>query len=162
MDVVAAESAAAFEELTLSDRDDLLTWQEPRAWPNQFRAARFLSAVDLVQLDRLRRRVMQITDSWFGDVDVILGGPLAGPMGIITNFSGHPCLVQRAGFRMSPTRTNRGMGAPPAVADTAEHRVPHSVVLWGRLFDEGPILRLGRALEVALGVSTERPSRFDV
>jgi Asp-tRNA(Asn)/Glu-tRNA(Gln) amidotransferase A subunit family amidase len=160
-DVLYAEAAAAFEDMTLSDRDDLLTWQDERAWPNKFRAARFISAIDLVQLDRLRRRVMQVADGWFQDVDVIMGAPLSGPMTVITNFTGHPCLVQRAGFRMSPTRITRGIGVPPAVADGATHRVPHSVLLWGRLFEEGTILRVGRALEAALDVSQERPPGFE-
>ncbi len=60
-----AEAAAAFEELTLSDRDDMLTWQDKEAWPNGFRKARFLSAVDHVQLDRLRRLVMTEMDAVF-------------------------------------------------------------------------------------------------
>jgi Asp-tRNA(Asn)/Glu-tRNA(Gln) amidotransferase A subunit family amidase len=157
LDVLYAEAAAAFEELTLSDRDDLLAWQDEVSWPNRFRAARFLSAVDLIQLDRLRRLVMQVADGWFQSVDAIIGGPAAGPMSIITNFSGHPCLVQRAGFRMSPTRLQRGIGALQVTAPGEVHRVPHSVCLWGRLFDEGTILRLGRALEQALDVRVERP-----
>ena len=55
--VLFAEAAAAFEELTLSRQDDQLTVQVPDAWPNLFREARFLSAVDFVQADRLRRKV---------------------------------------------------------------------------------------------------------
>jgi Asp-tRNA(Asn)/Glu-tRNA(Gln) amidotransferase A subunit family amidase len=157
VDILYAEAAAAFEEMTLSDRDDLLTWQAPEAWPNKFRAARFLSAIDHIQLDRLRRRVMQVADGWFHEVDAIIGGPLAGPMSIITNFTGHPCLVQRAGFRMSPTRTQRGMGAALRTEGEALHRVPHGICLWGRLFEEETILRLGRALEAALDVRADRP-----
>jgi Asp-tRNA(Asn)/Glu-tRNA(Gln) amidotransferase A subunit family amidase len=157
-DVLYAEAAAAFEEMTLDGRDDLLTWQDERAWPNKFRAARFISAVDLIQLDRLRRQVMRVADGWFETVDLIAGGPLSGPMTLITNFTGHPCLVQRAGFRMSPSRLQRGLGSQPSLAtDGMLHRVPHSVCLWGRLFDEATLLRVGRALEAALGVSTVRP-----
>ena len=160
VDVLYAEAAAAFEELTLSGRDDLLTWQEPQAWPNAFRRARFISAVDLVQLDRLRRLVMRETDRWFQSVDAIIGGPNVGPMGIITNFTGHPCLALRSGFREIATRTSRGLGMP-VVADAGPlHRVPHSVWLWGRLFDESTILALGQALEQELGVASERPAGF--
>ena len=65
MAVLYAEAAAAFEELTLSDRDDLLVWQDKGAWPNAFRKARFLSAVDHVQLDRLRYQVMQAMGGLF-------------------------------------------------------------------------------------------------
>jgi Asp-tRNA(Asn)/Glu-tRNA(Gln) amidotransferase A subunit family amidase len=63
-----AEAAAAFEELTLEDTDDTLARQDAGAWPNSFRKARFLSAVDHIQLDRLRRRVMQEMDALFSRV----------------------------------------------------------------------------------------------
>ncbi len=159
-DILTAEAAAAFEELTLSDRDDLLTWQENFSWPSTFRRARFLSAVDHVQRDRLRRLVMQEAARWFATVDVILGGPLVGPMALISNFTGHPCLALRSGFRELGTRAPRGLGVPVAVADGPLHRVPHSVWLWGRLYDEGSILRLGRALEATFNVAHERPQGF--
>ncbi len=135
--ILHAEAAAAFEELTLSDGDDLLARQDAKAWPNTFRAARFLSAVDHVQLDRLRRQVMLDMDAAFAGVDAIIGPAQVGPMLTITNFTGHPCLVLRAGFR--------------------DARTPHATCLWGRLFDEGTILSLGLALERALGVSQRRP-----
>jgi hypothetical protein len=70
-----AEAAAALEELTLEDIDDTLTRQDPGAWPNSFRKARFLSAVNHIQLDRLRRRVMQEMDVLFRRLDVS-GSPL--------------------------------------------------------------------------------------
>ncbi len=127
--ILTAEAAASFEQLTLSDRDDLLAWQEPRAWPNTFRRARFLSAIDHIQADRLRRRVMQAMAAVFDQVDAIIGPPLAGPMLLISNFTGHPCLVLPSGLR-------DGM--------------PQALCLWGRLFEEGTILRLGRALEPLL------------
>ena len=78
-----AEAAAAFEELTLEDIDDTLARQDPGAWPNSFRKARFLSAVDHIQLDRLRRRVMQEMDALFGRVDVLLAPTATGPMTVI-------------------------------------------------------------------------------
>lgn len=161
MATLFAEAAAAFEPLTLNDDDDRLTWQEPGAWPNTFRKARFLSAVDHVQLDRLRRRVMQDMDAAFCGIDAIIGPCLAGPLLIITNFTGHPCLAMRCGFRESPTRKalslaearldQGGDGAGP------EHTVPHAISLYGRLFDEGTILRIGVALEALLDVASRRP-----
>ena len=161
MSTLIAEAAASFEELTLSDRDDELTWQEPGAWPNTFRKARFLSAIDHIQLDRLRRRVMQDMDAAFREVDAMIGPPLAGPMLIITNYTGHPCLVLPSGFRQSETRSPLSLAR--ARLDQGEqtagpkHTVPHSVCLWGRLFEEGTILRLGRAIEAACGVRHRRP-----
>jgi Asp-tRNA(Asn)/Glu-tRNA(Gln) amidotransferase A subunit family amidase len=159
MNILRAEAAASFEALTLQDQDDALTWQEPAAWPNSFRKARFLSAVGHVQLDRLRHRVMREMQSAFLDVEAMIGPALAGPMLIITNFSGHPCLVLRSGFRQSETRRKLSMTRPSG--ETARegmlHTVPHGICLWGRLFDEGTILRLGVALEQALDVAQQRP-----
>jgi Asp-tRNA(Asn)/Glu-tRNA(Gln) amidotransferase A subunit family amidase len=72
MNVLYAEAAAAFEDLTLSDLDDTLKWQDDGAWPNTFRKARFLSAVDHVQLDRLRYQVMLAFDELFGKIDAVI------------------------------------------------------------------------------------------
>jgi Asp-tRNA(Asn)/Glu-tRNA(Gln) amidotransferase A subunit family amidase len=159
MNALLAEAAASFEELTLSDRDDMLTWQDAAAWPNAFRKARFLTAIDHIQLDRLRRRVMQDMAAAFEGVQAMVGPALAGPMLVITNFTGHPCVVLRSGFRQSATRAAVTLGRISANPDTdgALHPVPHPICLYGRLFDEGTILRLGRALEAALGVRDRRP-----
>jgi Asp-tRNA(Asn)/Glu-tRNA(Gln) amidotransferase A subunit family amidase len=164
MNTLFAEAAASFERLTLDDDDDRLTWQEPGAWPNTFRKARFLSAVDHIQLDRLRRRVMQDMDATFQGVDAIIGPCLSGPMLIITNFTGHPCLVLRSGFRKSPTRQRLSLAKARldqgAEGDGEELLVPHAISLYGRLFDEGVLIRIGAALEARLDVAGRRPS-FD-
>ncbi|MFW5881830.1 MAG: amidase, partial [Roseicyclus sp.] len=97
MNILYAEAAAAFEDLTLTGADDTLTWQDDGAWPNTFRKARFLSAVDHVQLDRLRLRVMKALDGLFREIDVLIGPFMTGPMLIASNFTGHPCLHLRAG-----------------------------------------------------------------
>ena len=94
----AREAAAAFEEVTLENTDDMLTRQDPGAWPNSFRKARFLSAVDHIQLGRLRRRVMQVMETIFRKVNVILTPAIAGKMTLIGNMTGHPCVTIRAGF----------------------------------------------------------------
>ena len=70
--ILFAESAAAFEELTLSHKMDELKAQVPDAWPNTFRQSRFLSAVDFVQADRMRRKIAATMASLFKDVDVML------------------------------------------------------------------------------------------
>ena len=163
MNVLYAEAAAAFEELTLSDRDDLLTWQAPAAWPNTFRKARFLSAVDHVQLDRLRYQVMLALDGLFAKVDALIGPFATGPMLIASNFTGHPCLHLRAGFLDLPDRGYPGLGSSRLVtvdpADTRPRfRVPQGISLWGRLFDEGRLVTLGIALEREIGVAGERPA----
>jgi Asp-tRNA(Asn)/Glu-tRNA(Gln) amidotransferase A subunit family amidase len=148
-----AEAAAAFEELTLGGRDDELVWQADTAWPNTWRKARFLSAVDHVQADRLRYRVMTAFDAIFRDVDAMIG-PFGGDMLIATNFTGHPCLQLRAGF---VERETRGAAASDGGAPR-RFRVPAGVSLWAGLFDEGRLCNLGIALEAALGVADRRPA----
>jgi Asp-tRNA(Asn)/Glu-tRNA(Gln) amidotransferase A subunit family amidase len=161
MNTLFAEAAAAFERLTLDDEDDRLTWQDPGAWPNTFRKARFLSAVDHVQLDRLRRRVMRDMDAAFQGVDAMIGPCLAGPMLLITNFTGHPCLALRCGLRQSPTRQRLSLARArlDQGSDGQGERftVPHAISLYGRLFDEGTVLRIGAALEAKLAVADMRP-----
>jgi Asp-tRNA(Asn)/Glu-tRNA(Gln) amidotransferase A subunit family amidase len=163
MNVIYAEAAAAFEELTLCDLDDTLKWQDDGAWPNTFRKARFLSAVDHVQLDRLRYQVMLALDGLFAKVDAVIGPFMTGPMLIASNFTGHPCLHLRAGFLDLATRGGASLGAGKLTtgepqAEGRTFRVPQGISLWGRLFEEGPILNLGMALERELGVAAKRPS----
>jgi Asp-tRNA(Asn)/Glu-tRNA(Gln) amidotransferase A subunit family amidase len=162
MNMLFAEAAASFEELTLTDRDDLLTWQSAAAWPNGFRRARFLSAVDHIQLDRLRRLVMQTMDPILRSVDVVIGPSMTGPMLVITNFTGHPCLCLPSGLRQSPARgaasLSRARLETETPRGTPQFAVPHSVSLWGRLFDEGPVLALGQALESAFAMTGRRPT----
>lgn len=163
INLLYAEAAAAFEELTLDNTDDSLTWQDAGAWPNTFRKARFLSAVDHIQLDRLRLRVMKALDDLFAQVDVVVGPFMTGPMLVATNFTGHPCLHLRAGFLDIGTRGKASLGAGKLTVgeEDAEGRtfvVPQGISLWGRLFEEGPILNLGMALEAALRVAERRPT----
>ena len=162
MNIVYAEAAAAFEELTLSNLDDTLTWQDDGAWPNTFRKARFLSAVDHVQLDRLRYRVMLALDGLFLEVDALIGPFMTGPMLVASNFTGHPCLHLRAGFLEVGSRSEASLGAGKLTTGEADtsgktFTVPQGISLWGRLFEEGPILNLGMALERELAVATRRP-----
>ncbi|WP_212523531.1 amidase [Actibacterium sp. MT2.3-13A] len=162
MNTLYAEAAAAFEELTLSGADDSLTWQDDVAWPNTFRKARFLSAVDHVQLDRLRYQVMLALDGLFDRVDALIGPFSTGPMLVASNFTGHPCLHLRAGFEDLPTRGGAALEAGNLSSGAAgrtgrRFTVPQGVSLWGRLFQEGPLLNLGMALERELGVAARRP-----
>jgi Asp-tRNA(Asn)/Glu-tRNA(Gln) amidotransferase A subunit family amidase len=153
---LAAESAAAFEELTLSGRDDLLRRQISNAWPNSFRQARYFSAVDYVQADRLRRKVMQEAHDFFAQVDVVFGPSFENPMLSLTNFTGQPCLALRAGFEEITPRAL--FDHPENDSDETLHRIPRSVSLWSSLFQEGKLIALGRALEAELGVVDERPA----
>ncbi|MHC4810557.1 MAG: amidase [Planctomycetota bacterium] len=138
--ILEVEAAAAFQHLTLSGEDDQLVWQAPEAWPNTFRAAHFHSAVDLLQSMRMRRTVAERMDAVFADLDAILAPSFAGGLNLMTNFTGHPCLVLRSGF------DDRGR--------------PRGVSLFGRLGDDAALAELGVALERELGVADRTPPGF--
>lgn len=160
--ILFAEAAAAFEELTLSHQVDELKAQVPDAWPNCFRQARFLSAVDFVQTDRMRRKVAQEMARIFADVDLLLVPSLRDEMLVITNFTGHPSLTLRAGFvEVSEARSDWAPDPKhPLPRFSPPRRVPHGVTLIGKLFDEGTIAQAGLAMEKAFGVAAEHPPQF--
>ncbi|MGA8671991.1 MAG: amidase, partial [Terracidiphilus sp.] len=160
--ILFAESAAAFEELTLSHRVDELKAQVPDAWPNAFRQSRFLSAVDFVQTDRFRRKVAQEMARIFSEIDLLLVPSLRDEMLVIGNFTGYPSLTLRAGFvEVSEARSDWAPDPEhPLPKFSPPRRVPHGVTLIGRLFDEGTVVQAGRALEKAFGVAGERPAGF--
>ena len=157
-----AEAAASFEQLTLSGGLREMRVQTPDAWPNLFRQARFLSAVDFVQTDRFRRKVAQEMARIFSQVDLLLVPSLRDEMLVISNNTGHPSLTLRTGFvEVSEARSD---WAPdprhPLPKFSPPRRVPHGVTLIGRLFDEGTLGRVGIAIERACGVAAERPPGF--
>lgn len=160
--ILFAEAAAAFEELTLGGGLEQLKMQVPDAWPNIFRQSRFLSAVDYVQTDRMRRKVAVEMARLFSQVDMLLVPSLRDEMLTITNFTGHPSLTIRAGFvEVSEARSD---WAPdplhPLPTFHPPRRVPHGVTLIGRLFDEGTLGRVGLELERYFGVASSRPPGF--
>ena len=162
--ILFAEAGAAFEELTLSGGLNELKAQVPDAWPNIFREARFLSAVDFVQADRFRRKVAEEMARVFSEVDLLLVPSLRDEMLTLTNFTGHPSLTLRAGFvEVAKARSD---WAPdphnPVPTFSTPRRVPHGVTLIGRLFDEGTLGGAGLALERAFGVADQRPPGFRV
>jgi Asp-tRNA(Asn)/Glu-tRNA(Gln) amidotransferase A subunit family amidase len=160
--ILFAEGAAAFEEYTLDRKMNELKAQVPDAWPNLFRQARFLSAVDFVQADRLRRKVAEEMARVFSEVDILLVPSLRDEILTITNFTGQPSLTLRAGFvEVSEARSD---WAPdpnnPLPKFNPPRRVPHGVTLLGRLFEEGRMCEVGIALERAFNVMGEHPPGF--
>ena len=135
--LVNVEAAAAFQELTLSGRDAELRQQEARAWPNIFRAAHFISAVEYVQMQRLRRRMMELMRELMSQVDVIAAPGAGHAFLLLTNLTGNPSLTLPVGFR--------------------ENGTPLALTLHGRLFDEGTLCQMGMALEAELGQRERRP-----
>ena len=160
--ILFAEASAAFEELTLSHKVDELKMQVPDAWPNCFRQSRFLSAVDLVQADRFRRKVAQEMARVFTEVDMLLVPSLRDEILVITNSTGHPSLTLRAGFvEVSEARSDWAPDPKhPLPRFSPPRRVPHGVTLIGRLFDEGTMAEVGLALERQFAVAGERPPGF--
>ena len=160
--ILFAEAAAAFEDLTLTGGLKELKAQVPDAWPNLFRQARFLSAVDFVQADRFRRSVAQEMARIFSQVDLLLVPSLRDEMLTITNFTGHPSLTLRAGFvEVSEARSDWAPDpAHPLPRFSSPRRVPHGITLIGRLFDEGTLGRAGLALERILDIAAARPVGF--
>ncbi len=160
--ILFAEAAAAFEEITLDRQIDTLKMQVPDAWPNLFRQSRFLSAVDFVQADRLRRKVAVEMGRVMSEVDLLLVPSLRDDILNITNATGHPSLTLRAGFvEVSEARSDWAPDpARPLAKFSPPRRVPHGVTLIGRLFEEGTLGQAGIALETAFGVASERPAGF--
>ena len=155
--IVTVEAAGAFSELTFSNRDDELGWQDKEAWPNIWRAARLFPAADYVQIDRLRRRAMEAVAKAFEGFDALIGPHFAGGALLATNATGHPQLAVRTGFAQTPTRSR---SADAAKEGGEKFRTPRGISLWANLFEEGKIIALGRALEEALGAARERPKGF--
>ena len=157
-----AEGAASFEEITLNHAVDQLKMQTHDSWPNLFRQARFLSAVDFVQTDRFRRKVCQEMARILSDVDLLLVPSLRDEMLTISNNTGHPSLTLRAGFvEVSEARSDWAPDPQhPLPKFVPPRRVPHGVTLIGRLFDEGTLCRVGMALERAFAVASDHPPGF--
>ena len=162
MPILFAEGAASFEELALNNQLGELKVQVKDAWPNLFRQARFLSAVDFVQADRLRRKVAFEMAHIFKEVDLMIVPSLRDEQLTITNFTGHPSLTMRAGFvEVSEARSDWAPDPTnPLPKFSPPRRVPHGITILGRLFDDGLLGQVGLALEHAFGVVGETPPGF--
>ena len=161
--ILFAEAAAAFEELTLSGGVDQLKVQVPDAWPNIFRQARFLSAVDFVQADRLRRSVAQEMARIFSQVDLLLVPSLRDEMLTISNFTGHPSLTFRAGF-VEVARGAQRLGARSGAIRCRSSRRRAACRTASRssaaFSTKARWPRAGLAFERAFNVAGERPAGF--
>ncbi|UCG85277.1 MAG: amidase [Gemmatimonadota bacterium] len=140
--ILNAEAAAAFEELTRSNRDDLFVRQDQRAWPNSFRQSRLIPAVDYIEANRIRTMVMQALDAAMSGLDLFVT-PTNGPnVLLMTNLTGHPSVTLPNGFR--------------------EDGTPVSISFIGALFGEGTMLRVAKAYQDATDFHTRQPSEFAV
>lgn len=135
--LIGAESAAAFDDLTRSGRDSLFVQQHKFAWGNQFRAARFIPAVEYIQAQRVRSLLIEEMAGLMKTVDVYVCPTFEGNNLLLTNLTGHPCVVVPSGFR-------------------ADGR-PLSITFCGRLFDEGTLMAVAKKYQDATDFHKKRP-----
>jgi Asp-tRNA(Asn)/Glu-tRNA(Gln) amidotransferase A subunit family amidase len=142
--ILVAEAAAAFDDLTRSGRDKLLTEQTKDDWPNTFRSARFIPAVEYIQANRARTMAMEAVNKIFEQVDVIVA-PTFSTQLLITNLTGQPALILPNGFR--------GEDAPkPRTRDNGELEpggpgTPVSLTFLGQLYGEAKLLAVAKAYQ---------------
>ncbi|SFS06287.1 Asp-tRNAAsn/Glu-tRNAGln amidotransferase A subunit [Granulicella pectinivorans] len=153
--VLEAEAAAAFDELTRSGRDKLLTGQTPGDWPNQFRVARFYSAVDYVQAMRARTLAIAAMSQLFETVDVIVT-PSGGDQLTATNLTGQPAVIVPNGVRGedAPKPINEGDGSPQNQGGPG---TPVSITFLGGLYQDAKVAALARAYQEATGFHRVHP-----
>ncbi len=135
--ILSAEAAAAFDELTRSDRDDLLVRQIKNAWPNVFRRARFIPAVEYIQANRVRSLVMEAMAGIMDTIDVYVAPSFGGNNLLLTNLTGHPAVVVPNGF--------------------SEKGTPTSITFIGDLYDETTLLAVARAYQNATRFHQKHP-----
>lgn len=138
--ILSAEAAAAFDELTRENLDDLMVRQQRGAWPNSFRSARFISAVDYIQANRVRTLLMRQMEAAMSEVDVMVAPTSGGNMLLITNLTGHPTVVLPNGF--------------------TEQGTPVSLTFIGRPFAEAEVLRVAMAYQEATDFHRRHPPAF--
>ncbi len=139
--ILNVEAAAAFDQLTRSKQDDLLVRQGRHAWPNNFRQARMIPAVEYIQANRIRSLLISQMNSLFHDYDVIIAPSFGGDQMLMTNLTGHPCLVMPNGMN------DKGS--------------PASICLLGNLFDEGTLIELARHYQLATTFEDKHPPLFN-
>jgi len=138
--VLSAEAAAAFDELTLSGKDDLMVRQIKNAWPNVFRASRFIPAVEYIQANRMRYQIIQEMAKLFEKVDVYIAPSFGGNNLLLTNLTSHPCVVLPNGFN--------------------EKGSPVSISFIGDLYEEASVLSVAKAYQEATDFHLQHPPLF--
>ncbi|MBD3414320.1 MAG: amidase [Candidatus Aminicenantes bacterium] len=135
--ILISEAAAAFDQLTRSGQDELLVRQSKWAWPNSFRQARFIPAVEYIQANRLRQILMREMADKMKKIDVYIAPTSSGNNLLLTNLTGHPAVVIPNGFNKQGT--------------------PTSITLVGSLFEEGNLLRIAKALQDSFDFQNKHP-----
>ncbi len=138
--ILTAEAAAAFDQLTLSNKDDLMVRQSPGAWPNLFRSARFIPAVEYINANRARFKLIQEMEKLMQQVDVYITPSFGGSNLVTTNLTSHPTVVLPNGFD--------------------ENGRPTSITFMGDLFDEATVLSVAKAYQEATDHHVKHPPLF--
>jgi Asp-tRNA(Asn)/Glu-tRNA(Gln) amidotransferase A subunit family amidase len=138
--MLTAEAGAAFDELTRSNTDDELTDQRKNAWPNTFRASRFIPAVEYINASRVRQQLIEEYHAKLKDFDVIISPSFANGQLLTTNLTGHPCLVVPNGFN--------------------DQGSPTSISFLGKLYGEAALVAFARAYQEATEWDEKVPPLF--
>ena len=138
--LLACEAASAFDELTLTNRDDRMVQQNRNSWPNIFRAAHFFPATEYIRASRLRYLLIQQMDEVMKQVDICIAPSLTGDNLTVTNLTGHPSVVVPSGF--------------------IDAKTPTSIVFIGQLFEEGKMLAVAKKYQDATGFQLLHPLGF--
>jgi len=139
--ILTAEAAAAFDDLTRSNQDSLLVQQHIYAWPNLFRSARYITAVEYIQANRIRTDLVEAMHARMKDFDVVILPSFAGQVLLTGNLTGQPVVVLPNGFSAGGT--------------------PSSISFMGNLFDEGTVLAVAAAYQEATDYHLKRPLLFN-
>jgi Asp-tRNA(Asn)/Glu-tRNA(Gln) amidotransferase A subunit family amidase len=153
--LLTAEAAAAFDELTMTGRDKLLTEQSPDDWPNAFRVSRFYPAVEYIQANRARSLAIREVSKLFEQVDVIVASTNSEQL-VVTNLTGHPAVIVPNGLR--------GDDAPvPPQVDTGEDDsiggpgTPVSITFLGGHYQDARLCAFAKAYQDATGFQKLHP-----
>ncbi len=138
--IISAESAAAFDDLTRSNRDDLIRRQDKNFWPNGFRVSRLIPAVEYINANRHRYSLMVAMNNFMKNYDVVIVPTFSGNQMPITNLTGHPVVCLPVGL------------------DKNGH--PDSITLLGNLYEEGTILAVAKAYQDATLFNKQHPEKF--
>ncbi|MCU0343307.1 MAG: amidase [Ignavibacterium sp.] len=138
--MLSAEAGAAFDELTRSNKDDLLVRQIKNAWPNSFRASRFIPAVEYINASRVRTLLIQEMQKLMSTIDLFIAPTNEGDSNLLANLTGHPCVVLPNGF--------------------SDKGTPTSITFIGRLFDEGKLISFAKLYQDATDFHQKHPEMF--
>jgi Asp-tRNA(Asn)/Glu-tRNA(Gln) amidotransferase A subunit family amidase len=134
--LIGVEAAAAFDDLTRTNKDDQMVRQTKDAWPNYFRRARMVPAVEYVQANRVRGQMITAMDKIFKEVDLYVNPSWASSSLLTTNLTGHPCVVVPNGMK---------------------NNKPTSITFTGKLFEEGKLLAVAQAYQDKTGFNQQKP-----